>query len=110
MKYKGYLVGSEHGEDSHTQFMDHKPEGTMHMYYYDATNPDAQRYVWGKAKEGYYRNGIKTWWLDACEPEIYPLSPENLRYSIGNGEMVTNIYPMLNSKAFYDGMKEEGDE
>ena len=109
MKSKGYLVGSEHGEDSHTQFMDHRPEGTMHMYYYDATNPDAQRYVWGKAREGYYRHGIKTWWLDACEPEIYPMSPENLRYSIGNGEMVTNIYPMLNSKAFYDGMKEEGE-
>ena len=110
MKSKGYLIGSEHGDDSHTQFMDHRPEGPMHMFYYDATNPDAQRYVWGKAKEGYYNHGIKTWWLDACEPEIYPMSPENLRYSIGNGEMVTNIYPMLNSKAFYEGMKEEGED
>ena len=110
MKSKGYLVGSEHGDDSHTQFMDHRPEGQLHMYYYDATNPEAQRYVWGKAKDGYYDHGIKTWWLDACEPEIYPLSPENLRYSIGNGEMVTNIYPMLNSKAFYDGMKEERED
>jgi len=60
-------------------------------------------------KEGYYDNGIKTWWLDACEPEIYPMDPDNLRYHIGNGEMVTNIYPMLNAKAFFDGMKEAGE-
>lgn len=110
MKSKGYLVGSEHGDESHTQFMDKRPEGSLHMYYYDATNPEAQRYVWGKIKEGYYRHGIKTWWLDACEPEIYPLSPENLRYHIGNGEMVTNIYPMHNSKAFHDGMAAEGED
>jgi alpha-D-xyloside xylohydrolase len=110
MKSKGYLVGSEHGDESHTQFMDQRPEGPLHMYYYDATNPDAQRYVWEKIKEGYYDHGIKTWWLDACEPEIYPLSPENLRYHIGNGEMVTNIYPMLNSKAFHEGMTGEGEE
>ena len=110
MKSKGYLVGSEHGDESHTQFLDKRPEGPLHMYYYDATNPDAQRYVWGKAKEGYYQHGIKTWWLDACESEIYPLSPENLRYHIGNGEMVTNIYPMLNSKAFHDGMTAEGED
>ncbi len=110
IKSKGFLIGSEHGDESHTQFMDQRPEGPLHMYYYDATNPEAQRYVWGKIKEGYYRHGIKTWWLDACEPEIYPLSPENLRYHIGNGEMVTNIYPMLNSKAFHDGMKDEGED
>jgi alpha-D-xyloside xylohydrolase len=110
MKNRGYLVGSEHGDESHTQFMDHRPEGPLHMYYYDATNPEAGRYVWGKVKEGYYKHGIKTWWLDACEPEIYPMSPENLRYHIGNGEMVTNVYPMLNSRAFYEGMKEEGED
>jgi alpha-D-xyloside xylohydrolase len=109
MQRRGYLVGSEHGDDSHTQFMDHIPEGPLHMYYYDATNPEAGRYVWGKVKEGYYKHGIKTWWLDACEPEIYPMSPENLRYHLGNGEMMTNIYPMLNSKAFFDGMRENGE-
>ncbi|TRO52707.1 hypothetical protein E2P71_07335, partial [Candidatus Bathyarchaeota archaeon] len=91
-------------------FIDHRPEGPVHMYYYDATNPDAGRYVWEKAREGYYRHGIKTWWLDACEPEIYPITPENLRYYLGNGELVTNIYPMINNKAFYEGMKEAGED
>jgi alpha-D-xyloside xylohydrolase len=107
MRTKGYLVGSERGDESHTQFLDNKPEAPLHMYYYDATNPMARRYIWGKVREGYYRHGIKTWWLDACEPEINPMSPENLKYHIGNGEMVTNIYPMLQSKAFYDGMRGE---
>ena len=109
MREKGFLVGSERGDEAHTMFIDHRPEGPLHMYYYDATNPEAQRYIWNMVKKGYYDHGVKVWWLDACEPEIYPMDPRNLRYYIGNGEMVTNIYPMLNAKAFYDGMKEAGD-
>ena len=32
-------------------------------------------------------------WLDACEPEIVPLQPANLRFWAGNGAEVANLYP-----------------
>jgi len=32
MREKGYLVGSEKGDEAHTQFIDHRPEGSLHMY------------------------------------------------------------------------------
>jgi alpha-D-xyloside xylohydrolase len=61
-------------------------------------------------REGYYRHGIKVWWLDACEPEIIPRDFDNLRYYLGNGQAVANIYPLSNAQAFYDGMRAEGEE
>ncbi len=56
------------------------------------------------------KHGIKSWWLDACEPEINPRDFDNLRYYSGNGLAVANIYPLLHEQAFYDGMRAEGEE
>ena len=78
--------------------------------FYDATNPEARDYIWSKVKDGYYKHGIRTWWLDACEPELVPEHPDNLRYHLGPGLEVGNIYPMLHAKGFYDGMRAEGEE
>ena len=91
-------------------FMDTKPEGLVYVHYYDATHPEARRFIWERVREGYYRHGIKVWWLDACEPELVPRDPENLRYYLGNGLAVTNIYPLMHEQAFYDGMRTEGEE
>ena len=40
--------------------------GTVH---FDATNPEARKYVWEKAKAHYYDKGVKIFWLDEAEPE-----------------------------------------
>lgn len=66
--------------------------------------------MWDQVRDGYYRHGIKSFWLDACEPEMYPTDPENLRYYQGNGLAVTNIYPLKHSQCFYDGLRAEGEE
>lgn len=76
--------------------------------YYDAMNPDARTFLWNKVKENYYDLGIDNFWLDEAEPEIAPYDYDNLRYYLGNGMEVTNLYPYYYAKTFYDGLKECG--
>lgn len=49
-------------------------------------------------------------WLDEAAPELRPYDYENVRYYIGNGQEVSNIYPFTYAKSVYDGMTEEGKE
>jgi len=109
MNDKGLLVGSDRGFPAHHSFEDNSPAGKILIQYYDATNPEARKYIWDKVRDGYYKYGIKVYWLDACEPEIYPMDVENLRFHLGNGNEVGCIYPMLHARAFYEGMQAEGD-
>ncbi len=101
MKAKGYLVHTDRGV--RTQLICRGNE-----VFFDATNPDAGRYVWNKVKENYYRHGIRIFWLDEAEPEIRPYDFDNISYYLGPSLEVGNIYPMLFAKAFYDGMRQEG--
>jgi alpha-D-xyloside xylohydrolase len=110
MEDLGLLVGNERGIGAQLPFWDRGSPGRVPMSFYDATNPRARDYIWEKVKDGYYKFGIRTWWLDACEPELRPEQPENLRYHLGPGAEVGNIYPMLHAKGFYDGMGAEGEQ
>lgn len=78
--------------------------------FFDATNPKAREFVWERCKENYYDLGIKLFWLDEAEPEFGPYDFDIYRYHKGPALQCTNIYPAMYSKAFYDGMKEEGME
>ncbi len=49
-------------------------------------------------------------WLDADEPELMPMHAENIRFALGNGLEVMNIYPLLHQKGFYDGMRAAGQD
>ncbi|MFC1959706.1 TIM-barrel domain-containing protein [Chloroflexota bacterium] len=111
MKHKGWLARTERGIPLHLDFQDNRPvEGPTNVQYYDATHPDARQFVWEQVREGYYKYGIKIWWLDACEPEIRPEHHENMRYYLGNGLEVANLYPVLHEQSFYEGLKAEGEE
>lgn len=110
MMRRGLLVRTERGVPAHMAFFDTRPEGRIYVHYYDATHPEARRFVWEQVRDHYYRCGIKVWWLDACEPEMYPLDSDNLRYHLGNGAAVGNLYPLLHAKGFYEGMQAEGDQ
>jgi alpha-D-xyloside xylohydrolase len=107
---KGYIVRNRSGSPAHMYFVDNHAEAGIYIHYYDATHPEARQYLWEKVKHGYYRHGIKLFWLDACEPEMLPLMPENLHLHAGDGEAVANIYPLQHVQGFYDGMKAAGDE
>jgi len=109
MRRRGLLVQTELGVPATMDFIDTGQEGKVYVHYYDATQPEARAFIWEQVREGYYKHGIKVYWLDACEPEIKPRDFENLRYHLGNGQTITNIYPFLNAQAFYEGMKTEGE-
>ncbi|HEY6499517.1 MAG TPA: TIM-barrel domain-containing protein, partial [Streptosporangiaceae bacterium] len=109
MKDRGLLVDSEHGLDFQLAFWERDSPVKVPMTFYDPTNPEARDYIWSKVKQNYYDYGIRTWWLDACEPELVPEAPENLRYHLGPGLETTNIYPMLHARGFYEHMQAEGE-
>jgi alpha-D-xyloside xylohydrolase len=77
--------------------------------YYDATNPQAGDFVWDKVEKNYYNLGIKNFWLDEAEPEFLPYDYDNLRYHLGSGREITNIYPYYYAKNFYDGIKSKNE-
>lgn len=111
MQDRGLLIRTERGVSSHSVLTDTQTPGEpVTVYFSDATHPESQTFMWEQIKEGYYNHGIKTFWLDACEPEMYPTHPENLRYHLGNGLAVTNIYPLKHAEGFYEGMRAEGEE
>lgn len=103
MLEKGYLISTERGIRVGMDF-----QGvTIH---FDATNPEAREYVWGKAKQNYYDKGIKIFWLDEAEPEYTAYDFDNYRYHIGTNLQIGNIYPVDYARTFYEGMEKEGQE
>ncbi len=108
MKEKGYLIGTNHGADVIFQFIDTYEPPPVYVHFYDSTNANARKFVWETAKKNYWDMGVKLFRLDACEPEINPVQPDNLRFAAGTGLEVGNIYPMMHEKGFYEGMKETG--
>ncbi len=101
---KELLVRTEKG--SFDVFDFHGP-----VTYYDMTNPKAREFVWNLIKKNYFDLGIKTFWLDVAEPDIYHDADfGNLRYAMGNGNQCSSIYPYYYQKMFVDGLKAEGIE
>lgn len=109
MKRNGWLVRTERGNAALKLFIDTAP-GRTYIEFYDATHPDARRFIWERIHENYYRHGIKTYWLDACEPEAIPDDHDHLRYHIGHGREVGCLYPLLHAQAFYEGLRSEGED
>ena len=103
MKQQGLLMRADYGEQVGMRFV----EDSM---FWDATNPRARAYVWDKCKKNYYDYGIRIFWLDEAEPELGTYDFRHYRFQAGNGQLVGNIYPQMYSRAFYEGMKDAGQE
>jgi alpha-D-xyloside xylohydrolase len=104
------IVRNKAGTPAHFYFVDVGDEDGTYVHYYDPTNPAARKYIWEKVKQGYFQHGIKIYWLDACEPEMIPMTPENLHFYAGDGAAVANLYPRDHVRGFYEEMKAEGQE
>lgn len=103
MRQKGLLVKPEMGVNISMLF-------GGYSNFFDATNPEARKYVWEKCKKNYYDYGIKIFWLDEAEPEFSVYDFDNYRYHIGPNVQVGNVYPQLYSRTFYEGMSAEGQQ
>lgn len=102
MSDMGYLVNADRGNQNHMTWMGN-------TVFYDATHPGAQKFVWERCRENYYRYGIRCFWLDEAEPEYGPYDFDNYRYFAGPALQCTNTYPVGYAKGFYDGLRAEGE-
>ncbi len=89
--------------------------GAMQTYDYqgdcveiDAFNPETRDYIWNVCKKSYYDYGIDGFWLDNSEPDYGVYDFENFRYIDGSALEISNLYPQMYSRAFYDNMVKEG--
>jgi alpha-D-xyloside xylohydrolase len=103
MKSKGYLVNTERGVSVNLDFMGNTT-------FFDATHPDARRYLWQKVKQNYHDLGIRLFWLDEAEPEYRAYDFDNYRYHLGPVLEVGNIYPLKFAEGFYDGLQQLGEK
>lgn len=102
MSDMGYLVNADRGNQNHMTWMGN-------TVFYDATHPGAQKFVWERCRENYYKYGIRCFWLDEAEPEYGPYDFDNYRYYAGPALQCTNTYPVGYAKGFYDGLRAEGE-
>jgi alpha-D-xyloside xylohydrolase len=105
MEDRGLLVSTDRGSGTTMEFMGNE-------VFFDATNPEAQEFIWSKAKQNYFDQGIRTFWLDEAEPELVTHSGQYdwdlIRYHRGPALKVGNLYPVGYAKAFYDGQQAAG--
>ena len=74
----------------------------------DAFNPETRKYIWEVCKKNYYDLGIDGFWLDNSEPDFGVYDFEHYRYCEGPALSISNLYPQMFSRAFYDEMKDVG--
>ncbi len=103
MKEKGYLIQCEKGVRISMLCGGNE-------VFFDATNPEARKYVWEKIKKNYWDQGARLFWLDVAEPEYSTYEFENYRYYMGTNLEIGNSYPKYYTQGFYEGMQEEGDK
>ena len=75
----------------------------------DPFNPETRKYVWEVCKKNYYDFGIDAFWLDNSEPDYGVYDFENYRYFAGPALQVSNLYPQMYSRVFFDEMEKEGE-
>ena len=103
MMEKGLLMRTERGAAQTYDFQGDCVE-------IDAFNPETRKYVWEVCKRNYYDYGIDAFWLDNSEPDLGRYDFENYRYCDGPALAVSNLYPQMFSRAFYDEMSRERKE
>lgn len=103
MQELGYLIRTERGSNQTYDFQGDCLE-------IDVTSQEAREYLWEKCRRNYYDYGIDMFWLDNSEPDYGVYDYDNYRYALGTALEVSNLYPKLYTRAFYDGIRAAGHE
>jgi len=70
----------------------------------DYFNPETRKEYWTTLKENMLDNGVDSWWMDAVEPENDALTGTHT--FAGPGDFYRLTYPLMVSKAVYEGQRE----
>ena len=101
MAQNGHLVSFERGSGVHMSWMGN-------TVFFDATHPEARKFVWETCDKNYGKYGIKHYWLDEAEPEYGIYDFDQFRYAAGPALQVSNSYPWYFAKAFFEGQSSSG--
>lgn len=77
-------------------------------YLYDASNPAAREFWFGKVQKGYVDNGVELFWLDAAEPEQQDGSPAGSAWSVGSMQRVGMMFPYYHTQTYAEGFRRAG--
>ncbi|MDT3402007.1 glycoside hydrolase family 31 protein [Mucilaginibacter terrae] len=69
----------------------------------DIFNPETGKTHWNALNENLFKYGVDSWWMDATEPENDALAGKKTYYGLGDFYRLT--YPLLVSKAIYNGQR-----
>ncbi|WP_199898047.1 glycoside hydrolase family 31 protein [Marinilabilia salmonicolor] len=75
--------------------------GTKWLDYF---NPKTRQEYWNTLEENLFVHGVDAWWMDAVEPENDAL--KGTQTHIGPGNFYRLTYPLMVSKAVYEGQRE----
>ncbi|WP_321437861.1 TIM-barrel domain-containing protein [uncultured Bacteroides sp.] len=70
----------------------------------DYFNPKTRNEYWNTLKVNMLDNGVDSWWMDAVEPENDAL--KGTKTHIGAGDFYRLTYPLMVSRAVYEGQRE----
>jgi alpha-D-xyloside xylohydrolase len=70
----------------------------------DYFNPETRKEYWNTLKTNMFDYGVDSWWMDAVEPENDALHSEKTYAGLGDFYRLT--YPLMVSKAVYEGQRE----
>lgn len=79
--------------------------GTKWLDYF---NPETRKEYWNTLKENMFDHGVDAWWMDAVEPENDAL--KGVITHIGPGDFYRLTYPLMVSKAVYEGQRGTTDQ
>ncbi|MGN0435624.1 MAG: TIM-barrel domain-containing protein [Wujia sp.] len=102
MMEKGLLIKTERGAAQTYDFQGDCVE-------IDAFNPETRKYVWDVCKKNYYDLGVDAFWLDNSEPDYGVYDFDHYRYYDAPALQVSNMYPQMYSRAYYDEMSKLSD-
>lgn len=74
----------------------------------DYFNPATRKDYWNTLNRNMFSNGVDSWWMDAVEPENDALKGE--KTYAGLGEFYRLTYPLMVSKAVYEGQREASND
>jgi len=74
----------------------------------DYFNPETRKAYWEILYSNMFANGVDAWWMDAVEPENDAL--HGVRTYIGPGDFYRLTYPLMVSRAVYEGQRNTTDE
>jgi alpha-D-xyloside xylohydrolase len=81
--------------------------------FYDTFSETARTLFWEQVNGALFRRGVDAWWMDATEPDLVQPSPPTLestrrfidRTAAGTASRVMSAYPLMNSRAVYEGQR-----